>query len=93
MNDITTPNGIRVAFDDLGSGPPVVLTHGWVVGREMWEYAAAPMADAGMRVISVDRRGCGGSDRPSRGFDFDTLAAHRPPRLRPRRRARVLRRP
>jgi non-heme chloroperoxidase len=74
MNDITTPSGTRIAFDDVGDGPPVVLTHGWVVGREMWEYAAAQMADAGLRAISVDRRGCGGSDRPSRGFDFDTLA-------------------
>lgn len=74
MNSIDTPNGIRIAFDDIGEGPPVVLTHGWVVGREMWEYAAARIAAAGMRAISVDRRGCGGSDRPGDGYDFDTLA-------------------
>lgn len=74
MNTITTRNGIQIAFDDVGEGPPVVLTHGWGVGREMWEYAAARVAGAGMRAISVDRRGCGLSDRPSHGFDFDTLA-------------------
>jgi len=74
MNEITTPNRVRIAFDDIGDGPPVVLTHGWVVGREMWEYTAACLAAAGMRAISIDRRGCGLSDRPSQGFDFDTLA-------------------
>jgi non-heme chloroperoxidase len=74
MRTIKTPDGIRIAFDDIGDGPPVVLTHGWVVGHEMWEYAAARMADAGMRAITLDRRGCGLSDQPSRGYDFDTLA-------------------
>lgn len=74
MDEITTSTGIRLAFDDIGDGPPVVLTHGWVVGREMWEYAAARIAAAGMRAISVDRRGCGRSGRPSTGFDCDTLA-------------------
>lgn len=60
--------------EDVGEGPPVVLTHGWVVGHEMWEYAAARLAAGGMRVVSIDRRGCGRSDHPDRGFDFDTLA-------------------
>lgn len=74
MNSITTSDGIRLAFDDLGAGPPVVLTHGWVLGGELWELVAARLAAAGLRAISVDRRGCGRSDRPGAGFDLDTLA-------------------
>ena len=74
MNSITTSDGIRLAFDDVGAGPPVVLTHGWVVGGELLELVAARLAAAGLRAISVDRRGCGHSDRPGAGFDLDTLA-------------------
>ncbi|HEV2723897.1 MAG TPA: alpha/beta hydrolase [Thermoleophilaceae bacterium] len=73
MNSISTSDGMRLAFDDVGEGPPVILTHGWVVGGEMWEAVAARLA-AGHRAVSVDRRGCGRSDRPSHGFDLDTLA-------------------
>lgn len=74
MSSITTPDGIQLAFDDVGTGPAVVLTHGWVVGGESWELVAARLAAAGLRAISVDRRGCGRSGRPGTGFDLDTLA-------------------
>lgn len=74
MNEITTPSGTRLAIDQVGEGPPVVLTHGWVVGGEMWEYVAARLAAAGMRAIAIDRRGCGRSDHPAGGYNFDTLA-------------------
>lgn len=69
-----TPGGIRLGFDAVGDGPPILFTHGWVVGREMWEPVAARVARAGARAITVDRRGCGRSDRPATGFDLDTLA-------------------
>jgi pimeloyl-ACP methyl ester carboxylesterase len=71
---VTTPTGVRIAVDDLGQGPPVVLTHGWVVGGEMWEYVALRLADSGLRAVSVTRRGCGRSGRPGSGYDLDTLA-------------------
>lgn len=71
---VTTRDGVRLAVDDLGHGPPVVLTHGWVVGGEMWEYTALHLAEAGLRAISVTRRGCGRSGRPGSGYDLDTLA-------------------
>jgi pimeloyl-ACP methyl ester carboxylesterase len=75
MNTITTRNAVQLAFDDTGGGgPTVVLTHGWVLGAEMWELVAARLMVAGCRAISVDRRGCGRSDRPGHGFDLDTLA-------------------
>lgn len=75
MNTITTRNAVQLAFDDTGApGRCVVLTHGWVLGGEMWELVAARLMQAECRAISVDRRGCGRSDRPSRGFDLDTLA-------------------
>ena len=32
------------------------------------------LRDAGYRVVAYDRRGFGRSDKPSHGFDYDTLA-------------------
>lgn len=74
MNEIITADGTRIAYDIVGDGPPAVLTHGWIVGKEMWECVAARLATGGMQAISIDRRGCGHSGRPATGFDIDTFA-------------------
>ncbi len=71
---ITAADGTRLTFDAMGDGPPVVLTHGWVLGAASWEPVAARLAAAGLGVVAVDRRGCGRSDRPAAGYDLDTLA-------------------
>ena len=61
-------------YEDLGSGPPVVLLSGWPVDSRSWEPQLALLLEAGYRVISYDRRGFGRSSRPAVGYDFDTLA-------------------
>jgi non-heme chloroperoxidase len=65
---------IRVYYEDHGSGPPVVLVHGYALNGHSWEKQEAALLAAGHRVITYDRRGCGASSRPSTGYDFDTLA-------------------
>jgi non-heme chloroperoxidase len=40
----------------------------------MWEYQTTPLSNQGLRCIAFDRRGCGRSDRPGDGYDYDTLA-------------------
>jgi non-heme chloroperoxidase len=65
---------IDVYYEDQGSGRPVVLIHGWPFDGRSWEPQLHPLLDAGYRVINYDRRGFGRSDRPSTGYDFDTLA-------------------
>lgn len=67
-------DGTRLYFNDWGSGAPVVLIHGWPLSSAMWEYQAIALLDAGLRVISYDRRGFGRSDQPAAGYDYDTLA-------------------
>jgi pimeloyl-ACP methyl ester carboxylesterase len=47
-----------------GSGPPVVLLHGFPQTHLAWRHVAADLA-ADHRVICPDLRGYGGSDRPS----------------------------
>jgi pimeloyl-ACP methyl ester carboxylesterase len=66
---------IRLYYEDHGSGPAVVLVHGWPLDSRSWEPQVHPLLSAGYRVITYDRRGLGRSSRPTAGYDFDTLAA------------------
>ena len=65
---------VELYYEDHGSGPPVVLVHGWPVDSRSWEPQLHPLLEAGQRVILYDRRGFGRSSRPTSGYDFDTLA-------------------
>ena len=68
-------SSVKLHVDDTGgSGRPVVLIHGWPLSGESWSDQVAPLSAAGYRVVSYDRRGFGRSDKPSGGFDYDTLA-------------------
>jgi pimeloyl-ACP methyl ester carboxylesterase len=62
MPDVTV-NGVRLHYDEAGSGPPVVLIHAFPVGRCMWEPQMAALA-ARHRVIAYDVRGFGLSEAP-----------------------------
>ncbi|MFI9450518.1 alpha/beta fold hydrolase [Amycolatopsis sp. NPDC052450] len=52
-------DGISVAYDDLGSGLPVVLVHGHPFNRSMWRPQAERFSREGYRVITADLRGYG----------------------------------
>ena len=54
------PDGARMAYDDTGSGRPVVLIHGVSMSRRFFERNAAPLAER-FRVVNVDLRGHGES--------------------------------
>jgi 3-oxoadipate enol-lactonase len=65
-------NGIEIAYEDVGTGPPVVLLHGFALSREMWRPQVAALA-AEHRVVAPDLRGFGESGgTPAR---LDDLAA------------------
>ncbi len=66
---------ISLEYDDFGSGPPVVLIHGWPLSRRSWERQVPPLLTANLRVIAYDRRGFGSSSHPATGYDFQTLSA------------------
>jgi non-heme chloroperoxidase len=66
-------SSVNIFFEDLGTGKPVVLVHGWPVSHEMWEYQVNALVNAGYRCITYDRRGFGQSDKPWNGYDYDTL--------------------
>src|SRR5207253_3960689 len=74
MPYVGTTDGCNLFYRDWGSGMPVVFLHGWSLGCDMWEYQMPWLADAGLRCVAFDARGCGRSDDPGRGYDYDTLA-------------------
>ena len=66
---------IDLYYEDVGSGQPVVLIHGYPLNGHSWERQTKALLDAGYRVISYDRRGWGQSSQPVSGHDYDTYTA------------------
>lgn len=59
--------GVRIAFDDVGEGPPVVLIHGFASDRGTnWRGSGwyDALREAGRRVVAPDCRGHGASGTP-----------------------------
>lgn len=86
MNDIIPPgltesriatNGIQLRVFSCGSGPLVVLVHGWPELWYSWRHQIQAIADAGYTVAVPDVRGYGGSDRPHpvQAYRMSELAA------------------
>jgi len=70
-----TVDGARLRFRDEGSGPALLLLHGWTLDLEMWNTLAAALCDE-FRIVRFDRRGFGiSSGRPSIGSDITDLHA------------------
>jgi 3-oxoadipate enol-lactonase len=53
-------NGIEIAYDDVGSGDPVVFLHGFPHNRALWAPQVGALVDRA-RCIPVDLRGFGQS--------------------------------
>jgi pimeloyl-ACP methyl ester carboxylesterase len=66
---------IELYYEDLGTGYPVILVHGFPLSGASWEKQVPALLEAGFRVITYDRRGFGKSSQPSGGYDYDTFAA------------------
>jgi len=52
---------VELAYDDVGSGPAIVLVHGYPFNRSMWDEQVAALRDD-YRVIRLDLRGHGESE-------------------------------
>lgn len=79
MNYVTSKSAvtgkeIKLYYQDIGEGQPVIFLHGWPMSHEMWEYQVGDIALSGFRCIAYDRRGFGKSSKPIEGYDYDTLA-------------------
>jgi len=68
-------NGIRFHIAEAGTGPLILLLHGFAQYWWSWRHQLPALAAAGYRAVAPDLRGYGDTDRPPRGFDAVTLAA------------------
>ena len=59
----TKVGDLTLAYRELGSGPPVLLLHGWPTSSFLWRNVMPPIARAN-RVVALDLPGFGGSDKP-----------------------------
>ncbi len=57
-------NGIRMHYVEQGTGPLVVLCHGWPESWYSWRHQIPALAAAGFRVVAPDQRGYGHTDAP-----------------------------
>jgi pimeloyl-ACP methyl ester carboxylesterase len=57
---ITLVGDTEIAFDDIGSGFPVVFLHAFRLNRTMWEPQVTALVGE-FRCITIDMRGFGGS--------------------------------
>lgn len=68
-------NGVRYAYLEQGSGPLLVLLHGFPDNAHSWEKQLPVFAQAGYRVVAPFLRGYPPTEVPARGyFDRATLA-------------------
>src|SRR5215813_4086448 len=57
-------NGIRMHYVEQGSGPLVVMCHGWPESWYSWRHQISALAEAGFRAVAPDQRGYGQTDAP-----------------------------
>ncbi|MEH6995597.1 alpha/beta hydrolase, partial [Neobacillus drentensis] len=57
-------NGLQFHVVDEGTGPAVLLLHGFPDSSYVWRNQIPTLVNAGYRVIAPDLRGFGGSDKP-----------------------------
>lgn len=67
-------HGARFHVVEAGSGPLVLLLHGFPTFWWTWRHQITALADAGFHAVAMDLRGYGGSDHTPHGYDPESLA-------------------
>src|SRR5436190_1133234 len=68
-----TVNGIRLAYEEAGNGPPLLLISGLGANRLGWA-PVVPLLAGHFRCITFDNRGTGQSDVPPGPYSIDQMA-------------------
>jgi pimeloyl-ACP methyl ester carboxylesterase len=66
-------NGIRLHVAECGSGPTVLMVHGFPESWYSWRHQLPALAAAGYHAIALDVRGYGRSSKPTRVEDYRML--------------------
>src|SRR5579862_1683733 len=73
---IATDDGVELAGEQAGEGPPIVLLHGLTATRRYVTMGSRLLERSGRRVIAYDARGHGHSSRApdSKAYGYERLA-------------------
>jgi pimeloyl-ACP methyl ester carboxylesterase len=67
-------DGVTLRYLDTGSGEPaLVFIHGWCCNQSMWHDQIEAFAPK-QRIIAIDLRGHGESDKPDQDYDISGFA-------------------
>ncbi|RRJ90709.1 alpha/beta fold hydrolase [Flavobacterium macacae] len=66
---------VKIYYQDIGQGKPVVFISGWPSNSQMWESQLDVLPKNNIRCIAYDRRGFGKSDKPWESYDYDALTS------------------
>ncbi len=69
----TTNDGVELRYVESGSGAPLVLVHGWSHSAKLFEAQLSSLSDR-YRVLALDLRGHGFSDKPIHGMRLSRMA-------------------
>lgn len=74
MGKAVLRSGIRLHYQQVGSGPDLVLVHGLTGNLAVWHLQMVPLLMHRFRVLTYDLRGHGYSDVPAEGYTPDDMA-------------------
>src|SRR5262245_20443178 len=73
VGHVTTSDGVRLHYSEAGAGQPLVLIPGWSQTAAMYKPQLDGLGQS-YRVIALDMRGHGESDKPTHGYRIARLA-------------------
>ena len=73
MAFVTANDGVRLDYEEKGRGKPLVLIHGWSCSGAFFRRNVEALAED-FRVVNLDLRGHGGSEKPDHGYRIHHLA-------------------
>jgi pimeloyl-[acyl-carrier protein] methyl ester esterase len=75
MSYLTREDNKQVYYESHGAGDSaVVLIHGWGMSGRTWDPVVPALRDAGHRVVLIDHRGCGQSDKDFADLSIAAIA-------------------
>jgi len=66
-----TTNGIKMHYAEAGSGPRVLLCHGFPESWYSWRHQLSALAEAGSHAVAPDMRGYGQTEQPKEVEAYD----------------------
>lgn len=74
MAYITTDDGMRLYYEAMGEGPPIIFVHGFGSSHSVWERQVEELR-GDYQTIAIDLRGHGSSDKePEREYNIERFS-------------------